>query len=64
MLMILWKIFSIYDMLRFHKFTIGPALIPEYGDPDKEIDFKYLLKYWMTLNFRFNFIFDSKLGDP
>jgi prolyl oligopeptidase len=45
MLIIDWKIFSVYDMLRFHKFTIGPALIPEYGDPDKEVDFKYLLKY-------------------
>ncbi len=32
-------------MLRFHKFTIGPALISEYGNPDEEIDFKYLLKY-------------------
>ncbi len=33
-------------MLRFHKFTIGPTLIPEYGNPDKEIDFKNFLKYF------------------
>jgi prolyl oligopeptidase len=38
--------FSLYDMLRYHKFTIGSIGIPEYGDPDKEIDFKNLLKYF------------------
>uniref|UniRef100_A0A0K0ENP8 Prolyl endopeptidase n=1 Tax=Strongyloides stercoralis TaxID=6248 RepID=A0A0K0ENP8_STRER len=36
---------GVLDMLRFHKFTIGSAWIPEYGDPDKEEDFNYLLKY-------------------
>ncbi len=33
-------------MLRFPKFSLGPALISEYGNPDKEIDFKNLLKYF------------------
>ena len=32
-------------MLRFHKFTIGWAWCPEYGDPDKETDFKTLYAY-------------------
>ncbi len=33
------------DMLRFHKFLIARYWIPEYGDPDKEKDFRYLLSY-------------------
>ncbi|MGM0436844.1 MAG: prolyl oligopeptidase family serine peptidase [Bacillota bacterium] len=33
------------DMLRYHKFTVGSYWIPEYGDPDKKEDFKYLYKY-------------------
>jgi prolyl oligopeptidase len=33
------------DMIRYHKFLIARYWIPEYGDPDKEEDFKYLLKY-------------------
>lgn len=36
-------------MLRFHKFTIGYALIPEYGNPDEEIHFKNLLKYFLNI---------------
>uniref|UniRef100_A0AAF5D6Z4 Prolyl endopeptidase n=1 Tax=Strongyloides stercoralis TaxID=6248 RepID=A0AAF5D6Z4_STRER len=36
---------GVFDMLKFHKYTIGSAWIPEYGDPDKEEDFNYLLKY-------------------
>lgn len=33
------------DMLRYHKFLIARYWIPEYGDPDKEEDFKYILRY-------------------
>jgi prolyl oligopeptidase len=33
------------DMIRYHKFLIARYWIPEYGDPDKEEDFKYLLNY-------------------
>lgn len=32
-------------MLRYHKFTIGHAWMSDYGDPDKEEDFKNLLSY-------------------
>jgi prolyl oligopeptidase len=37
------------DMLRFHKFTVGYAWIPEYGNPDEEIHFKNILKYSKNL---------------
>jgi prolyl oligopeptidase len=33
------------DMLRFHKFTIGAAWIPEQGDPDVAEDFVFLYAY-------------------
>ncbi|XP_055295101.1 prolyl endopeptidase-like [Sitodiplosis mosellana] len=33
------------DMLRFHKFTIGERIIPEYGDPREKIHFENLYKY-------------------
>ena len=36
---------GVLDMLRFHKFTIGWAWIPEYGDPDQIEDFKFLQAY-------------------
>ena len=36
---------GVLDMLRFHKFTIGWAWCPEYGDPDNETDFKTLYAY-------------------
>lgn len=33
------------DMIRYHKFLIARYWIPEYGNPDKEEDFRYLLSY-------------------
>ncbi len=34
-----------YDMLRYHKFTIGAGWIPEYGSPDDPAEFRTLLAY-------------------
>ena len=36
---------GVLDMLRFHKFTIGWAWCPEYGNPEEEADFKTLYAY-------------------
>jgi prolyl oligopeptidase len=36
---------GVMDMLRFHKFTIGAAWIPEAGDPDVAEDFAFLYAY-------------------
>ncbi len=33
------------DMVRYHKFGLGRAWIPEYGDPDVERDFRWLYAY-------------------
>lgn len=35
---------GVLDMLRFHKFSIGSAWVPEYGNPDDANDFKYIFK--------------------
>jgi prolyl oligopeptidase len=34
-----------YDMLRYHKFTVGAGWIPEYGSPDDSLAFRYLSAY-------------------
>jgi prolyl oligopeptidase len=36
---------GVMDMLRFHKFTIGAAWIPEAGDPDVAEDFAFLYAF-------------------
>ena len=40
------------DMIRYHKFLIARYWIPEYGDPDKDPDFRYLLTYSPYHNIR------------
>jgi prolyl oligopeptidase len=35
----------VHDMLRFYKFTIGGAWVPEYGNPQNGTDFEYIIKY-------------------
>ncbi|VDN58817.1 unnamed protein product [Dracunculus medinensis] len=43
---------GVLDMLRFHKFGIGGAWIPEYGDPDNPSHFCFLYKYSPLHNIR------------
>jgi prolyl oligopeptidase len=43
---------GVMDKLRFHKFTIGAAWIPEKGDPDVAEDFAFLHAYSPLHNLR------------
>ena len=36
---------GVMDMLRYHKFTIGWAWVPEYGSADSAAQFEYLIRY-------------------
>ncbi|KAJ9553891.1 hypothetical protein OSB04_017936 [Centaurea solstitialis] len=36
---------GVMDMLRYHKFTIGHAWVPEFGCSDEEADFHHLIRY-------------------
>ena len=38
-------IVGVMDMLKFHKFTVGHYWMDEYGNPDLEEDFKFIIKY-------------------
>jgi prolyl oligopeptidase len=40
------------DMVRYHKFLIARYWIPEYGDPDKDADFRWILRYSPYQNVR------------
>jgi len=40
------------DMLRYEKFLIARYWIPEYGDPDKDADFRWILRYSPYQNVR------------
>jgi prolyl oligopeptidase len=41
-----------YDMLRYHKFTVGAGWITEYGSPDDPLAFRYLRAYSPLHNIR------------
>ncbi len=36
---------GVFDMLRFHEFTVGHAWVSEYGSPEDPDDFEYLYDY-------------------
>ena len=40
------------DMIRYHKFLIARYWIPEYGDPDRADDFRWILRYSPYQNVR------------
>ena len=43
---------GVFDMLRYHKFTIGWAWMVEFGDPGNEADFRVLRAYSPLHNLR------------
>jgi prolyl oligopeptidase len=50
-----------YDMLRFHRFTVGAGWIPEYGSPDDPRAFGYLRAYSPLHNVRAGVCYPSTL---
>ena len=49
------------DMVRYHKFLMGPYWIPEYGSPDVKDDFLYIMKYSPYHNIRYGLKLPSLL---
>ncbi len=37
--------YPVLDMMAFHRLLVGRAWVPEYGDPDRPQDAKFLIKY-------------------
>lgn len=56
-----WAAVGVLDMLRFQKFTIGWAWVPEYGSSDDPEQFKTLLKYSPLHNIRPNIGYPATL---
>ncbi|MBU0553913.1 prolyl oligopeptidase family serine peptidase [Myxococcota bacterium] len=56
-----WIAVGVLDMLRFQKFTIGWAWVPEYGTSDDPHQFKNLLKYSPLHNIRPNIGYPATL---
>ncbi|NGX34599.1 MAG: Prolyl endopeptidase [Candidatus Anoxychlamydiales bacterium] len=52
---------GVFDMLQFHKFTIGWAWKCDYGDPEDPYDFSYLYKYSPYHNVKDNQNYPSTL---
>lgn len=53
--------YPVLDMMRFHKLLVGKFWVDEYGDPDKEKDRRYLLKYSPYHNVKENVLYPPTL---
>lgn len=49
--------YPVLDMMRFHKLLFGKFWVDEYGDPEKEKDKRYLLKYSPYHNVKENVLY-------
>lgn len=52
---------GVMDMLRFHKFTIGWAWVPEYGSSDNPDQFNYLIKYSPLHNIKKDVVYPATM---
>jgi prolyl oligopeptidase len=52
---------GVLDMLRYHKFTVGWGWAVEYGNPDEEKYFNYLLSYSPLHNVKNNVSYPSTM---